>query len=97
MTLTLKKKEKILNLCPEILREDVVTIRFLSKLNKNLHTFGIKPSPLYSFSNLYDETPYQMFLDSANNDSIFENSKVLSNHILLIFKLFVYKSREKSS
>ena len=27
-------------------------------LNKKLHTFGIKPSPLYSFCNLYDETPY---------------------------------------
>ena len=35
------------------------------------------------------------FLDSANNDSIFENNKCLSNNILLIFKLYVYKSREK--
>ena len=30
-------------------------------LNKKLHTFGIKPSPLCSFCNLYDETPYQIF------------------------------------
>ena len=36
-----------------------------------------------------------VFLDSTNNDSIFENNKCLSNHILLIFKLYVYKSREK--
>ena len=36
ITLTLKKKEKILDLCQEILREDVVTIRFPSKLIGNL-------------------------------------------------------------
>ena len=35
------------------------------------------------------------FLDCTNNDSIFENKKCLSNCILLIFKLYVYKSREK--
>ena len=35
------------------------------------------------------------FLDYTNNDSIFENNKCLSNHILLISKLYVYKSREK--
>ena len=99
-------------------------------LNKKLHTLGIKPFPLCSFCNLYDETPYHMFyecnqvkclwsdlvqffqnnlilptltlqtaifgfLDYTNNDSIFENNKCLSNHILLIFKLYVYKSREK--
>ena len=33
------------------------------------------------------------FLDYT--DSIFEKNKCLSNHILLIFKLYVYKSREK--
>ena len=100
-------------------------------LNKKLHTFGIKPSPLCSFCNLYDETPYHMFyecdrvkclwsdlvqffqnnlilptltpqtaffgfLDYTNNDCIFENNKCLSNHILLIFKLYAYKSREKN-
>ena len=98
--------------------------------NKKLHTFGIKPSPVCFFCNLYDETPYHIFyechrvkcvwsdfvqvfqsnlilptltpqtvifgfLDSANNDPIFENNKFLSNHILLIFKLYVYKYREK--
>ena len=36
ITLTLEKKEKIWNLCQEILREDVVTIWFLSKLIGNL-------------------------------------------------------------
>ena len=101
-------------------------------LNKKLHTFGTKPSPLCSFCNLYDETPSHIFyechrlkcswfdlvqccqnnlilptltpqtasfgfLDSANNDSIFENNKCLSNQILLIFKLCVYKSREKKA
>ena len=35
------------------------------------------------------------FRNSANNDSIFENNKVFINHILLVFKLYVYKSREK--
>ena len=32
-------------------------------LNKKLHTFGIKPSPLCSFCNLYDKTPYHMFYE----------------------------------
>ena len=35
------------------------------------------------------------FLDSIY-DSIYENNKCLSNHILLIFKLYVYKSIEKN-
>ena len=35
------------------------------------------------------------FLDYTNNDSIFENNQGLSNDILLICKLYVYKSREK--
>ena len=38
ITLTLEKKQKILNLCQEILREDVVIIRFPSKLIGNLVT-----------------------------------------------------------
>ena len=98
-------------------------------LNKKLHTFGIKPFPLCSFCNLFDETPYHIFyecnrvkylwsdlvkwfpnklilptltqqatifgfLDSINNDSIFENNACLGNHILLTLKLYVYKSRE---
>ena len=37
------------------------------------------------------------FLDYTNNDSIFENNKCLRNHILLIFKLYVHKSIEKTS
>ena len=36
ITLSLEKKQKILNLCHEVLKEDVVTIRFLSKLSGNL-------------------------------------------------------------
>ena len=97
-------------------------------LNKKLNTFGIKPSPLCCFCNLYDETPYHMFYECdrvkclwshllqcfqnnlilitpqtaifgffnyTNNDSIFENNKCLSNHILLIFKLYVSKYGEK--
>ena len=90
----------------------------------------MKPSPLCSFCNLYDKTPYHIFyecdrvkclwfdfvqyfqsnlilptltpqtsmfgfLDCTNNDSIFENNKCFSNNILLIFKLYVYRSREK--
>ena len=35
------------------------------------------------------------YLDYTNSNSIFENNKCLSNHVLLIFKLYVYKSREK--
>ena len=36
-------------------------------------------------------------LESASNAMIFENNKVFINHILLIFKLYVFKSREKCS
>ena len=32
-------------------------------LNKKLYTFGIKPSPLCSFCNLYDETPLHIFYE----------------------------------
>ena len=99
-------------------------------LNKKLHIFGIKSSPLYSFYNLYDETPFHILyecdcikclwldlvqcfqnplisptlipqtailgiLDSISNNSFFENNKIFINHILLIFKLYIYKSREK--
>ena len=34
-------------------------------------------------------------LDSVSNNSFFENKKIITNHILFIFKLYVYKSREK--
>ena len=37
------------------------------------------------------------FLDSVNNDCIFENNKVLSNHILLIFLSYMCTSPEKKS
>ena len=36
------------------------------------------------------------FLDSTYNDNVFDNNRYLSNHMLLIFKLFVYKNIEKS-
>ena len=36
ITLTVEKKQKFLNLCQEILREDVITIRFLPKLKGKL-------------------------------------------------------------
>ena len=38
VTLTLEKKKKILNLCQEIIQEDVLTISFSSKLIGNLVT-----------------------------------------------------------
>ena len=34
-------------------------------------------------------------LNSASKDSIFKKKKVFINHILLIFKLYVHKSRDK--
>ena len=101
-------------------------------LNKKLHTFGIKPSPLCFFCNLNDETSLHIFygcdavkclwedfvqcfqnnlllptltpqapilrsLESASNDSTFKTNKVFINHIILVFNLYVFKSREKSS
>ena len=99
-------------------------------LNKKLHIFGIKLSPVCSFSNLCDEVPLHIFhecdsvkclwsdlvhffqnslvlpiltlqtaifgfLNSANSDYNFKKKKLLINHILLIFKLHVCRSREK--
>ena len=32
-------------------------------LNKKLHIFGIKSSPLCSFCNLYDKTPFHIFYE----------------------------------
>ena len=61
----------------------------VSLLNKKFHTFGKKP-------NLTPQTVIFGFLDFANNDSIFESNKFLSNHILLIFKLYVYNSKKKA-
>ena len=99
-------------------------------LNKKLHIFGIKSSPLCSFFNLCDETPLHIFYecdsikcfrsdlvrylqnslvlpiltpqtaifgfrDSKNSDYNFKKNELLINHILLIFKLYTYRSREK--
>ena len=44
---------------------------------------------------LTPQTAILGILDSVSNNSFFENNKIFINHILLIFKLFVYKSREK--
>ena len=94
-------------------------------LNKKLHIFGIKSSPLCSFCNLCDETPLYIFcecdcikflwsdlvqyfqnslvlptltpqaaifgfLDFTNSEYIFKKNKLLINHILLKFELYVY-------
>ena len=45
---------------------------------------------------LTPETVIFGFLDSTYNDNVFDNNRYLSNHMLLIFKLFVYKNTEKS-
>ena len=34
-------------------------------------------------------------LESTTNESIFRNNKIFINHILLIFKLYVFQFREK--
>ena len=34
-------------------------------------------------------------LDSASDNSFFENNKIYANHILRIFKLYLYKCRQK--
>ena len=44
---------------------------------------------------LTPQTAILGILDSASNNSFFENNEILINHILLIFKLYVYKSGEK--
>ena len=36
-------------------------------------------------------------LNCVRNNSFFETNKIFINHILLIFKLYVYKSRERNS
>ena len=46
-------------------------------------------------STLTSQTAILGILDSVSNNSFSENNKILINHILLIFKLYVYKSREK--
>ena len=50
-------------------------------LNKKLHAIGIKPSPLCSFCNLYDETPLHIFYECsclwANLVQCFQNNLIL--------------------
>ena len=55
-------------------------------LNKKLHTFGIKPSPLCSFCNLYDETPLHIFYECDAVKRLyldlvqcFQNNSILPN------------------
>ena len=42
-------------------------------LNKKRNTFGIKSSPLCSFCNLYDETPYHIFHDCDRVKCLWSN------------------------
>ena len=49
-------------------------------LNKILHTFGIKPSPLCCFCNLYDETPYHMFYE-------YDHDKCLWSDLIQCFQI----------
>ena len=128
---------KAISMLPRLVTDNTYMRSFQCKilnnvlfLNKKPHTFGIKPSPLHCFCNLYDETPLHIFhecdafkclwadlvqcfqnnlilptstpqavifgiLESASNESFFKNTKVFSNYILLIFKLYVFNSREK--
>ena len=57
--------------------------------------FSLMLSNKLILPSLTPHTAIFRFLYYTKNDSIFENNKCLSNHILLIFKLYVYKSREK--
>ena len=59
-------------------------VPFTSMLSSNL----ILPT-------LTTQTAIFGFFNYTNNDSIFESNKCLSNHILLIFKLYETKSGEK--
>ena len=81
----------------------------LERMQRNtLHLFyecdSIKrlwPDLVHYFQNslvlpiLTQQTAIVGFLDSANSDCYFKKNKLLINHILLIFKLYVYRSREK--
>ena len=44
---------------------------------------------------LTPQTAISGFLDSTNSDYNFKKNKLIINHILLIFNLYVYRSREK--
>ena len=41
------------------------------------------------------QTAILRILESVSNNSFFENNNILVNDILLLFKLYIYKSREK--
>ena len=45
--------------------------------------------------NLTPKTAILAIFVSVSNNSFFENNKIFVNHIVYIFKLYVYKSREK--
>ena len=59
------------------------------------------PDLIYCFENtlllptLTPQTVIFGILDSLRNNSFFENNKIFINDILLIFKLYVFKSRER--
>ena len=53
-------------------------------LNKKLHIFGIKSSPLCSFCNVYEETPFHIFYECdhliflwSELDQCFQNTLIL--------------------
>ena len=46
---------------------------------------------------LTPQTTVSGILDSASNYYIFKDNEVFISHILLLFKLYVYKSREKKT
>ena len=46
---------------------------------------------------LTPQTTVSGILDSASNYYIFKDNEVFISHILLLFKLYVYKSREKKN
>ena len=64
----LKEEKKFYNIVTDIQR--ALKILFL---NKKLHTFGIRPTHLCSFCNLYDETPYHMFYECDRVKSLWPN------------------------
>ena len=93
-------------------------------LNKMLFKFGKSGSPLCSFCNVKDETPYHLFYECSHTISLwnqlrhflsnslnillltpqsatfgFINQKenfLIINHLLFIFKLYIYNSRSSS-
>ena len=57
---------------------------------------GLSPmfSKYFTITTLTPQTAIFGVLDSICNDSCLKNNKVFINHVLLIFKLYVYESRE---